>query len=76
MLACFLFLRHASLTWVPMLATLAVVAGGTASMWLVVSGIKGLITEGRPKRRVTRASSPQRVMQLFLEHPRLRIVKR
>jgi hypothetical protein len=55
MLECFLLLRSGA-RWVPLFAVPAVLAGGVAAISLMLSGIKGIITEGySPKRRVGRA---------------------
>ena len=72
MLECFLLLRQ-SAKWPALVAIPAVLAGGVASICLMLSGIKGLITEGsRPKRRVQRAVSPQRVVKWIGKRPQLR----
>jgi hypothetical protein len=64
MLECFLLLRQSGPKWIPLLAIPAVLAGGLASICLMLSGIEGIITEWyRPKRRVARAASPERVVK-------------
>ena len=64
MVECFLLLRQAGAKWFALFAVPAVIAGGAASMGLILSGIKGLITEGsRPKRRAQRAARPDSVVQ-------------
>ena len=73
MLECFLLLRQSGAKWIPLLAIPAVIAGGVASICLMLSGIKGIITEGsRPKRRAERAVSPQRVVKWIGKRPQLR----
>jgi hypothetical protein len=55
MLQCFLLLGKAS-TWPALFAIPWVLAGGVAAICLMLSGIKGIITESlRPKRRVVPA---------------------
>ena len=72
MLECFLLLRQ-SAKWPALVAIPAVLAGGVASICLMLSGIKGIITEGsRPKRRAERAVSPQRVVKWIGRRPQLR----
>ena len=57
MLECFLLLRQSGARWIPLFAVPAVLAGGVAAISLMLSGIKGIITEWyRPKRRAGRAS--------------------
>ena len=64
MLECFLLLRQSGAKWVPLFAIPAVLAGGLASICLMLSGIKGIITEWcRPKRRVARPANPERVVK-------------
>ena len=64
MLECFLLLGKFGATWPVLIAVPAVLAGGVASICLIVSGVKGIITEWRrPKRRVVRPASPERVVQ-------------
>jgi hypothetical protein len=50
MLECFLLVGKVGGTWAPLIAIPAVIAGGVASMWLILSGIKGIITARRPTR--------------------------
>jgi len=71
MLECFLLLRQSGPKWIPLLAIPAVLAGGLASICLVLSGIRGIITEWyRPKRRVARAASPEGVVKwICLKRP-------
>jgi hypothetical protein len=58
-LECFLLLGKVGAAWAPMIAIPAVIGGGVASMWLILSGIKGIIIRwGRPNRRAVRAASP------------------
>jgi hypothetical protein len=67
---CFLLLREVGTTWAPLIAIPTVVAGGVASIWLILSGIKGSITEqSRPKRRVVGAASPQRILRWIGKQP-------
>jgi hypothetical protein len=64
MVECFLLLRQADARWIPLVAIPAVLAGGVAAICLILSGIKGIMTEwNRPKRRVVRPASPDRVVQ-------------
>ena len=73
MLECFLLLRQSGARWIPLLAIPAVLAGSLASICLMLSGIKGIITEWyRPKRRVARAASPERLVKWFGKPPQLR----
>jgi hypothetical protein len=61
---CCLLLLQRGAKWIPFVAIPAVIAGGVASTCLMLSGIKGIITEWRrPKRRSVRATSPERVVQ-------------
>jgi hypothetical protein len=64
MLECFLLLRQSGAKWIPVLAIPAVLAGGLASICLMLSGIEGIITEWcRPKHRLARAANPERVVK-------------
>lgn len=64
MIDCFLLLVQRGARWIPLVAIPAVIAGGVVSACLMLSGIKGIITEWRrPKRRAARAASPERVVQ-------------
>lgn len=64
MVDCFLLLLQKGAKWIPFVAIPMVIAGGVASICLMLSGIKGIITEHRrPKRRPARAASPERVVQ-------------
>ena len=64
MVECFLLLRQADARWIPLVAIPAVLAGGVAAMCLILSGIKGIMTEWyRPKRRDVRPASPERVVR-------------
>jgi hypothetical protein len=45
MLECFLLLRQSGARWIPLFAVPAVLAGGVAAISLMLSGIKGIITE-------------------------------
>jgi len=50
---CFLLLRQGGAKWFAVFVIPAVIAGGLGSICLMLSGIKGIITEWyRPKRRV------------------------
>jgi hypothetical protein len=71
MLECLLLLRRGGAAWIPLIAIPAVIAGGVASMRLMVSGIKGIISGSRPKRKVVRAASPERVVQWIAKRPLL-----
>jgi len=58
MLECFLLLRQSGARWPALIVIPAVIAGGVASMYLMLSGIKGIITQwiapsshGRQNRR-------------------------
>jgi hypothetical protein len=52
MLECFLLLHQAAEKWFLLAAIPAVIAGGVASICLILSGIKGIIEESfSPKRR-------------------------
>ncbi len=71
MLECFLLLGKVGAAWAPMIAIPAVIAGGVASMWLILSGIKGIITRwDRPTRRTARAASPGAWRRSKLAHGR------
>jgi hypothetical protein len=66
MMECFLLLRQADARWIPLVAIPLVFAGGVAAICLILSGIKGIITQSyRPKHRAVRAASPERVVQLI-----------
>jgi hypothetical protein len=70
MLECFLLLRHAGAKWVPVFAIPGVVAGMGASVCLILSGIKGIITGTRQaKPRVNQVASPARVVQWIAKRP-------
>ena len=59
MLECFLLLGKVGAAWAPLIAIPAMVAGSVAAMYLIFSGIKGIIIRwGRPKPRAARAASP------------------
>jgi hypothetical protein len=45
MLECFLLLRQSGARWIPLLAIPAVLTVSLASICLMLSGIKGIITE-------------------------------
>ena len=68
MLECFLFVHHAGARWAPLIAIPGVIAGGAASISLLVSGIKGLIAKPR-RRRINRADSPERVVRWIGKRP-------
>jgi len=75
MLECFLLFGKVEAARAPLIAIPAVIAGGVASLWLILSGIKGIITESiQPKSRVTRAANPGRVIQWIGNRPPLRNV--
>jgi len=75
MLEWFELLRQGDAPWAPLITIPAVIAGGVASLWLIVSGIKGIITgRSQPKSRVVRAASPGRVIQWIGNRPPLRNV--
>ena len=58
MLECFLLLGKFSSAGPPLIAILSVLAGSAAAICLMLSGIKGIITEWcRPKRRVVDPAS-------------------
>jgi hypothetical protein len=64
MVECFLLLRQTDAKWIPLLAIPAVLAGGVAAICLMLSGIKGIVADGyRPKRRVVRPASPDRIFK-------------
>jgi hypothetical protein len=64
MLECFLLLLNRSAKWTPLILIPALIAGGVASICLILSGIKGIITESlRPKRRAGRAARPEHVVR-------------
>jgi len=62
MLECFLLVGKVGGTWAPLIAIPAVIAGGVASMWLILSGIKGhhYRAATHPKRKVACAASSKR----------------
>ncbi len=73
MLECFLLLGKVGATWAPLIAIPAVIAGGLASMRLILSGIEGIVTgSAHPKRRVARAWSPGRIVKWIGKRPQLR----
>jgi hypothetical protein len=64
MLGCFLLLLQKGATWVPLIAIPAVIAGTIASLWFIISGIKGIIAEAtRPKRPAPHIGSSKRALQ-------------
>ena len=64
MMDCCLLLLQKGAKWIPFVAIPTVIAGGVASICLMLSGIKGIITEyHRPKRTAVRSASPERVVQ-------------
>jgi len=70
MFECFLLLGNVGATWAPLIAIPAVITAGTASMWLILSGIKGIITRGPPPRRgVARAWNPDRIVNWIDKRP-------
>ena len=71
MFECFLLLRHAGDKWVPFIAIPGVLAGATLSVLLIVSGIKGAISRRHPKPKISRATSPERILQWMAEAPSL-----
>jgi hypothetical protein len=63
MLDCFLLLLQRGAKWIPLFVVPVVIAGGVASICLIVSGIKGVIAESlHPKRRVGRAARPEHIV--------------
>jgi hypothetical protein len=71
MLECLLLLRQSGGRWVPLVAIPGVIAGGVASICLMLSGIKGIIAASHPKRRIARAGKPERVVQWIAKRPAL-----
>jgi hypothetical protein len=70
MLECFLLVGKVGTTWAPLIAIPAVIAGGVASIWLILSGIKGIIALSiHAKRNVARPANPGRVVQLIGKQP-------
>jgi len=64
MVECFLLFRQTGARWIPLIAIPAVLAGGVAAICLMLAGIKGIINaRHRPKRRVVRPASPERVVE-------------
>jgi hypothetical protein len=64
MLDCFLVLLQRGAKWTPLILIPILIAGGVASICLIVSGIRGIIAESlHPKRRVGRVRRPERVVQ-------------
>ena len=61
MLDCFLLLHNGSGgKWVPLFAMFLVIAGGTASVRLMLSGLKGMLAaRHRPERRPRGHDRPQ-----------------
>jgi hypothetical protein len=75
MLECFLLAGKIGATWAPLIAIPVLIAGGVASLWLILSGIKGIITASiHPKRKVARAASPQLIVKWIGKRPQLRNV--
>ena len=73
MMECFLLLGKVGAMWAPLIAIPGVIVGGVASLWLILSGIKGIITElSHPKRRVARAASRERLVKWIGKRPQLR----
>jgi hypothetical protein len=63
MFECFLLLLQKGAKWIPLVAIPAVLAGIVASICLMLSAIKRIISEWyRPKRRV-RPASRERIVQ-------------
>jgi hypothetical protein len=70
MVECFLFVGHAGGKWVPFVAIPGVMAGIVTSLYMIVSGIKGVIADPRrPKRRGSRIGSPERIVQWIARRP-------
>ena len=66
MLECFLLLRHASGgKWVPLFAIPLVIAGGVASVSLMLSGLKGLLAARHPSDHPPRRSDGPKVSGLW-----------
>jgi hypothetical protein len=62
MFECLLLVHHAGGKWVPILAIPGVIAGSVASIWLMLSGIRGLIAQTHPKDNVGATVSPGRIV--------------
>ncbi len=71
MMECFLLLRQSGPRWMPLVAIPGVIAGGVASICLMLFGIKGIITESRTKRRVVHLRNSERVVQWIAKRPPL-----
>jgi hypothetical protein len=70
MFECFLLVGKVGATWVPLLAIPTVITGGLASIWLILSGIKGIIAQSiHPRREVARPANPGRVVQWIGKRP-------
>ena len=64
MLDCFLLLLQHGAKWISLFVIPAVIAGGVASICLIVSGMKGIIAESlHPQRGIRRAARPERIVQ-------------
>jgi hypothetical protein len=73
MLEWFELLRQGDARWAPLIAIPAVIAGGVASLWLIVSGIKGIIAASiHPKPRIAPIASPERIVKWIGTRPPLR----
>ncbi len=54
---CFLLLHRAGPKWVPLIAIPGVIAGILSSLYMIMSGMKGVIAPRRPKLRASRTST-------------------
>ena len=63
MFECLLLVHRIGATWVPVLAIPALIAGWVASIWLMLSGIKGIIAERGPKHTTDAPANPGRIVK-------------
>jgi len=70
MVECFLLFRHTGAKWVPLFTIPGVIGGMAASIWLIVSGLKGALAgPGRPTDGAARTASPDRVVRWLARRP-------
>ena len=67
---CFLLLHRAGAKWVPLFAIPGVITGTAASLYMIITGMSGLIAPRRPKLRASRTST-DRVIRWIGSKPQL-----
>lgn len=58
MFECLLLMHRAGATWVPLIAIPAGIAGWVAAMWLILSGIKGILAARSSKGNTDLVAGP------------------